>query len=62
MDGVPFLTQCPVLPNALFRYEFYADEAGTHFYHSHSGGHDKIEHVSKLLIVTALTLMQRLSN
>ncbi|XP_076058516.1 uncharacterized protein LOC143035925 [Oratosquilla oratoria] len=35
MDGVPMVTQCPVL-NA-FRYNFVVEEAGTHFWHSHSG-------------------------
>ncbi|XP_017770699.1 PREDICTED: laccase-like [Nicrophorus vespilloides] len=37
MDGVGGVTQCPVTPNALFRYDFVADPAGTHFYHSHMG-------------------------
>lgn len=39
MDGVPFVTQCPILFSNTFRYEFSATEAGTHFYHSHSGHH-----------------------
>lgn len=37
MDGVPFVTQCPIPYANTFRYEFYATEAGTQFYHSHSG-------------------------
>lgn len=37
MDGVPFITQCPIHPNNRFRYSFWAKESGTHFYHSHSG-------------------------
>lgn len=37
MDGVPFLTQCPIQYSSTFRYSFYAREAGTNFYHSHSG-------------------------
>ncbi|XP_063850104.1 uncharacterized protein LOC135094180 [Scylla paramamosain] len=37
MDGVPFLTQCPILPGTTFRYRFVADEPGTHYWHSHSG-------------------------
>ncbi|XP_034256148.1 laccase-like isoform X2 [Thrips palmi] len=37
MDGVPFVTQCPVQPHSAFRYSFRADNAGTHFWHSHTG-------------------------
>ena len=36
MDGVPFVTQCP-LGHGTFRYQFNASEAGTMFWHSHSG-------------------------
>ena len=39
MDGVPFLTQCPIDSGNTFRYEYVATEAGTQFYHSHSGHH-----------------------
>ncbi|KAM7364393.1 uncharacterized protein ACRADG_000906 [Cochliomyia hominivorax] len=39
MDGVPFLTQCPISFANTFRYQFYATEAGTQFYHSHAGHH-----------------------
>uniref|UniRef100_A0A905QW98 Plastocyanin-like domain-containing protein n=2 Tax=Rhodnius prolixus TaxID=13249 RepID=A0A905QW98_RHOPR len=35
-DGVPQITQCPVGPGETFRYQFFAEEAGTFFYHSHS--------------------------
>ncbi|KAI7815129.1 laccase [Rhyzopertha dominica] len=37
MDGVPFVTQCPILPGTTFRYTFRAVNAGTHFWHSHTG-------------------------
>ncbi|XP_030081054.1 laccase-2 [Drosophila hydei] len=37
MDGVPHITQCPISPHATFRYSFPADNAGTHFWHSHTG-------------------------
>ncbi|CAG9861309.1 unnamed protein product [Phyllotreta striolata] len=37
MDGVPFITQCPIPPHTTFRYTFKATQAGTHFYHSHIG-------------------------
>lgn len=37
MDGVPLVTQCPISPASSFRYNFIAENPGTHFYHSHSG-------------------------
>ncbi|KAK9505006.1 hypothetical protein O3M35_009161 [Rhynocoris fuscipes] len=37
MDGVPFVTQCPVPPKNTFRYRYVAATSGTHFWHSHSG-------------------------
>ncbi|CAB3374790.1 Hypothetical predicted protein [Cloeon dipterum] len=37
MDGVPYLTQCPIQPGNSFRYRMIADVAGTHIYHSHIG-------------------------
>ncbi|XP_068624063.1 uncharacterized protein [Battus philenor] len=37
MDGTPYVTQCPILPESTFRYQFNASHAGTHFWHSHSG-------------------------
>ncbi|XP_056642031.1 uncharacterized protein LOC130448620 [Diorhabda sublineata] len=37
MDGVPYITQCPILPGNTFRYTFKADQPGTHFWHSHIG-------------------------
>ena len=35
MDGAPYITQCPITTNAIFRYIFKADRAGTFWYHSH---------------------------
>ncbi|KAK3102436.1 hypothetical protein FSP39_011382 [Pinctada imbricata] len=35
MDGVPFITQCPILPGNFFTYGFDLLESGTYFYHSH---------------------------
>ncbi|EDO32219.1 predicted protein, partial [Nematostella vectensis] len=35
MDGVPYLSQCPILPRQSFQYRFVAEPAGTHWYHSH---------------------------
>lgn len=37
MDGVPYVTQCPIMPGATFRYNYIANTVGTHFWHSHSG-------------------------
>lgn len=37
MDGVPFITQCPIQPGTSFTYRFKVVKDGTHFYHSHSG-------------------------
>jgi len=35
-DGVPGLTQCPILPGQSFRYKFIANPGGTHWYHAHA--------------------------
>ena len=37
MDGVPYVTQCPILPGNSFRYVFNANKSGTYFYHAHIG-------------------------
>lgn len=37
MDGVPYVSQCPLLPKATFVYRYIALNTGTHFWHSHSG-------------------------
>lgn len=37
MDGVPYITQCPILPGEQFTYVFLASTHGTYFYHSHIG-------------------------
>ena len=34
-DGVPFITQPPVKPEASYTYEFTVPNAGSHMYHSH---------------------------
>lgn len=36
MDGVPYVTQCPILPRQSFTYRFIANPPGTHWYHSHN--------------------------
>ncbi|MEP7291540.1 MAG: multicopper oxidase domain-containing protein [Chloroflexota bacterium] len=35
MDGVPFITQPPIMPGEVFNYEFTARNGGSHMYHSH---------------------------
>lgn len=50
MDGVPFITQCPIEAATTFRYSFRASEAGTQFYHSHSGHHKVNGHYGALII------------
>ncbi|MBW8242849.1 MULTISPECIES: multicopper oxidase family protein [Flagellimonas] len=37
MDGVPYVSQLPVMPENEFIYEFEAKPVGTHFYHCHWG-------------------------
>ncbi|XP_014238681.2 laccase-like [Trichogramma pretiosum] len=37
MDGVPFVTQCPIQPGETFQYIFNASQPGTYFWHSHIG-------------------------
>ena len=37
MDGVPDLTQQPIAPGEEFTYEFTLPDAGTYFYHPHTG-------------------------
>jgi len=38
MDGIPDITQKPILPGETFTYEFVAQPAGTYMYHSHYEG------------------------
>lgn len=35
MDGVPYLTQKPIMPGERFKYAFTPPDAGTFWYHSH---------------------------
>lgn len=36
MDGVPMVTQCPIMSYTTFQYKFRASSPGTHFYHAYS--------------------------
>lgn len=42
MDGVPFITQPPIVPGASFTYEFTAGPSGSHMYHSHHNATDQV--------------------
>lgn len=37
-DGVPHITQEPIMPGETYAYEWTAVTTGTHWYHSHMGG------------------------
>ncbi|XP_069675528.1 uncharacterized protein [Periplaneta americana] len=37
MDGVPFISHCPIPHDSQFRYQFRADHVGTNYWHSHAG-------------------------
>ena len=41
-DGVPFLTQMPIMPHSTYLYKFPIIQHGTHWYHSHSGLQEQI--------------------
>jgi FtsP/CotA-like multicopper oxidase with cupredoxin domain len=41
-DGVPFVTQLPIVPGEEFTYEFVAPNAGSHMYHSHHNATDQV--------------------
>lgn len=42
MDGVPGLTQAPIMPGETFTYEFTPPDAGTFWYHSHANSLEQI--------------------
>ncbi len=42
MDGVPHVTQAPILPGARFQYRFRLEDAGTFWYHPHFRGHEQV--------------------
>ena len=41
-DGVPYLTQMPIMPHTTHLYKFPIIQHGTHWYHSHSGLQEQI--------------------
>jgi FtsP/CotA-like multicopper oxidase with cupredoxin domain len=42
MDGVPFVTQPPIVPGETFAYSFVAKPSGSHMYHSHHNATDQV--------------------
>jgi FtsP/CotA-like multicopper oxidase with cupredoxin domain len=42
MDGVPFVTQLPIIPGDKFAYEFTASRPGSLMYHSHHNATDQV--------------------
>ncbi|KAG7209468.1 hypothetical protein KM043_015557 [Ampulex compressa] len=49
-DGVSFITQCPITSHSTFRYQWKAKNAGTHFWHAHTGLH-KLDGIFGPLII-----------
>ena len=43
MDGVPLLTQQPIMPGQSFNYEFTPPDAGTYWYHSHVNTGEQVD-------------------
>jgi FtsP/CotA-like multicopper oxidase with cupredoxin domain len=41
-DGVPFITQPPIEPDATFTYEFTVENPGSHMYHSHHNAAEQV--------------------
>ena len=42
MDGVPHVTQAPIVPGGRFVYDFVVPDAGTYWYHPHSSSHEQV--------------------
>lgn len=42
MDGVPHLTQTPIVPGETFSYEFDVPDAGTYWYHPHQRSFEQV--------------------
>jgi FtsP/CotA-like multicopper oxidase with cupredoxin domain len=52
MDGVPFVTQNPILPGESFRYEFPLKQSGTYWMHSHYGLQEQLFNAAPMIIWT----------
>jgi CopA family copper-resistance protein len=53
MDGVPGISFPGILPGTRFSYEFPVRQAGTYWYHSHSGLQEQLGHYGPLVIDAA---------
>jgi CopA family copper-resistance protein len=53
MDGVPGLSFPGVRPGETFEYRFAINQAGTYWYHSHSGFQEQLGHYGSLIIEPA---------
>ncbi len=42
MDGVPYVSQLPVLPGEYFDYDFITPDAGTYWYHPHTNSSEQL--------------------
>src|SRR5690606_41035550 len=50
MDGVPGVSFPGIAPRATFEYRFPLKQAGTYWYHSHSGFQEQIGHYGPIII------------
>jgi CopA family copper-resistance protein len=50
MDGVPGLTYAGIQPGETFTYRFPVKQAGTYWYHSHSGLQEQLGHLGPIII------------
>ena len=50
MDGVAYVTQCPILPRQKFTYRFKAEPHGTHWYHAQVD-HQRLDGLYGMLVI-----------
>jgi len=53
MDGVPGLSFAGIRPGESFEYRFAINQAGTYWYHSHSGLQEQLGHYGSLIVEPA---------
>lgn len=58
MDGVAFVTQCPILPGQYFNYTFQPRFSGTYWYHSHVEHNEIWDYLGRLLFLNTTKLFQ----
>ncbi|MBX3173513.1 MAG: copper resistance system multicopper oxidase [Gemmatimonadaceae bacterium] len=54
MDGVPGLSFAGIAPGQTFEYRFPLQQAGTYWYHSHSGLQEQLGHYGALIVESAV--------